>query len=99
MTPDPLLLLLAVLGCYRLAYMVAMETGPFAIFERVRSWAFNNAPTWIGEGLGCPLCISFWLALPFAFAIFPLVVPLLLIGWWGIAGATLLIHLVLRAPA
>jgi hypothetical protein len=56
---------IASLASYRLARMVALETGPFALFSRFRGWVFGwqgkkHGPkkTWITEGVGCPLCVG-----------------------------------------
>jgi hypothetical protein len=92
----------AILAIYRIAFMVAREEGPFDVFDRLRRWA-NDAlparashnrvtPHWIARGLACPLCISWWLALPAA-----LIVVLLfgqhpaigLLLWPAIAGGAL----------
>lgn len=36
-------LLLAILTCYRLARMVALDDGPFFVFKRIRYWAKDRA--------------------------------------------------------
>lgn len=58
--PNPFVFLLALLGTYRLSHMIAMEDGPFDVFADLRDKAGQR--TWIGRGLHCPLCISFWLS-------------------------------------
>lgn len=91
--PDPISLLLAIAATYRMAYMVSMEAGPFAAFAHLRGWVDDTwgAQSWQADGINCPLCISFWLALPAAFAISaPDVVWLV---WLGMAGLVLIIHL------
>lgn len=92
----------ATLAIYRIAFMVAREEGPFDVLERLRSWAYNRLPAkvgqnrvtphWIARGLACPLCISWWLALPAALIVVaalgqPLALGLLL--WPAIAGGAL----------
>ena len=51
---------LGVLAAYRVARMIAIEDGPFDIFSTLRDWAGQKS--WLGRGLGCVLCLSFWLA-------------------------------------
>jgi hypothetical protein len=64
--------------------MIAREDGPGACFERLRAAAFR----WpiLADGLHCPLCVSFWLALLLPHA------PRWLLRWLGVAGAVLVIH-------
>jgi len=47
---------------YRVSTDVAYMSGPFNVFEHVRTWCMNHAPSWIVEGVNCPICISWWLA-------------------------------------
>lgn len=70
-----IVVLLAALAVYRVAFMIAREEGPWDIFDRLRARAAllpvetvgnRTRPHWIQRGLGCPLCISWWLALPAA---------------------------------
>ena len=74
--------ILACLAVYRLATDFAWEAGPGALYERIRGWALARygADHWLSEGVSCPICLSFWLALPAAFTWGPL-------SWLGIAGA------------
>lgn len=48
---------------YRISTDIAYMSGPFLVFERLRTWCINYAPVWMAEGVNCPICISFWLAL------------------------------------
>lgn len=61
---QPLTLLLTALAVYRVSRMVAIEEGPFKVFTFIRGLA--PAQTWVARGLECPICISFWAALPVA---------------------------------
>jgi hypothetical protein len=61
---------ISALAAYRVARMLALETGPFALFSRWRGWVFiwqgsghGNKKTWITEGIECPLCTGFWASL------------------------------------
>ena len=77
---------IGVLAVYRVAHMLAREDGPFDVFSLVREKVGQDS--WVGRGLHCVLCISFWLSLPAA-----LLVGLpWLMGWLGIAGGVLVIH-------
>lgn len=59
-----MLFILAALAVYRLSRMITDEEGPFSIFTKLRT-AFPPVD-WIGRGLECIMCVSFWVALPFA---------------------------------
>lgn len=84
-------LILAILAVYRLAHAIALEDGPFDIFAKVRDGLqADKQATWLQRGAACPLCISFWLALPAAWLIGGG-----LLEWLGIAGAVMVLHIVL----
>lgn len=81
-------LILAAFATYRLAVLLAEEEGPFALAARWRSRFL--AENWIGRGVRCVACVSFWLALPLALAAIvldraldPWAWPL---AWLGVAG-------------
>ena len=63
---------LATLAVWRLSHMIASEYGPFEIFERLQTLAgvkvfYHDAGnSQIGNLLLCPLCLSIWIAVPFA---------------------------------
>lgn len=54
---------LVALAVYRISRMIAAERGPFDLFERLRSWAFDRfgKDSWQFGGISCALCLSFWL--------------------------------------
>jgi hypothetical protein len=101
--PELFALVLAVLATYRIARMLAMEEGPFGLFDRVRARIDPDQETWLGRGLNCPLCIGFWVALLFTVLLW--YQSGLLIGWtlvhhsefllvwFALAGAQELAHL------
>jgi len=62
-------LLIAALAVYRVATDIAYMDGPFDLFSRLRGAAVARlgAGHWVTVGLHCPICISFWLALPLAY--------------------------------
>lgn len=81
-------LLLSVFGVYRVARMVALEEGPFAIFHSIREKIDSYQKTWVGRGLNCPLCCGFWLALLPAWYLTGFSsVDWFILVWLGIAGA------------
>lgn len=55
---------LASLAVYRISRMITDEEGPFRAFTWLRGLA--RPDTWIGRGLECIMCVSFWIALPIA---------------------------------
>ena len=77
---------LAVLATYRIAHMLTREDGPFDVFSQMREVVGQD--TWVGRGLHCVLCVSFWLSLPAAWlADLPIV-----LGWLGVAGGVMVTH-------
>lgn len=58
-------MIVSALAAYRMARMMAVETGPFAIFARMRRHIDPQQKTWIGIGLNCPYCLGLWSSLLF----------------------------------
>lgn len=90
MIPFWLQFLLLVLAVYRVAHMVAMEDGPADVFSRLRYRIGQRG--WIGRGVHCPLCISFWLGWLGA-----LLLPWAGWAWYGVlalalSGVTLVLY-------
>lgn len=84
------MLVLAALAVYRLATDLAWERGPGDGYARLRGrvMARYGPDDWRSEGIGCPICWSFWLALPAGLALdFG---PMGLLYWLAIAGAVAL---------
>lgn len=78
LNPDLFAFVLLALAIYRVARMVGVERGPFDLFQNLRGWAarkYKPLPGqgrhWIDEGLGCPMCISFWLGFAGAWVLSP----------------------------
>jgi hypothetical protein len=85
---QPLTLLLAALAVYRLSRMIADEEGPFSVFAKLRGRFPPN--DWIGRGLECIMCVSFWVALPIALYIdWSWTAPL---TWLALSAITVLIR-------
>lgn len=61
---DALTLALASLATFRVALMVATEEGPFSVFTRLRGALDPDQKTWLGRGINCAFCVSFWIAWP-----------------------------------
>lgn len=89
---DPIQVIVSALAAWRIAHMIAWETGPFWIFVRFRSMLgiqHDHAdPVEWGdrtEILMCNLCSTVWFGTFFflLYFVFPLVV--VLISVWGIA--------------
>jgi hypothetical protein len=84
----------SVLTVYRLAYLMTLDTGPFAIFHKIREAVINKygVDSWQAEGAGCPLCQSVWYAF-IAACLFPWMgLQWFLLTWGSVAGAALIIH-------
>lgn len=85
-----LTLIVASLIVYRLATDLAWEDGPGALYARLRGGVMTRAGAdhWLSAGVTCPICLSFWLALPAG-----LLIDFGLMGivyWLAIAGAVAL---------
>lgn len=90
-----ILYILATLATFRITYLIVYETGPWALAERLRSWVVNHygPKSWQAEGIQCPLCVSFWIALIAAAAVlYGGFVGLAILLWLGIAGGCLVLH-------
>jgi len=92
-----LLLLMASFATYRVARMLAQEDGPFDVFARVRGRV--NQRTWVGRGIACVWCLSFWVALVVACGLAwqgHLAWRDVWLVWLAIAGASAAIYQVVR---
>lgn len=52
---------IAALATFRITRLVMLEEGPFDLALKLRGIADPDQRTWLGRGLACPWCISFWL--------------------------------------
>lgn len=69
---------------YRLSHMIAIEEGPFSLFSRLRGHIDPNQTTWIGRGIRCVLCVSFWIS---SIAM----IDGLFVDWFAVAGGVLVL--------
>lgn len=77
---------IAALAAYRVARMLADETGPFAWFSRWRGWVdLHTKSKWVLEGVSCPLCIG-WYASAVMLGLTYLDYVNLLVLWQAVAG-------------
>jgi len=84
---NPFSFAMATLAAYRISYLIAREEGPFGVLAWLRGKIDPDQKTWVGRGVNCTLCISFWLALPAA-----LIAGGGWLEWLGVAGAILFLH-------
>lgn len=90
-----LTLVLASLAIYRVARMLTQEDGPFDAFTRMR--AAVGQGSWIGRGLHCIFCVSFWLAfVAAAMVVDPVLWREYVLASLGIAGGAVVIYQVVR---
>lgn len=82
-----LTLILATLATYRISYMIAQEEGPFGMLLAIRERIDPSQSSWLGRGVRCVACVSFWLSLLAAWMI-----QATALEWLGIAGGVLIIH-------
>lgn len=92
-----LLLVMASFAVYRVARALAQEDGPFDAFTRMRARAGQR--TWIGRGLHCIWCLSFWVALAVVCGLAAqgtIAWREVWLAWLGVAGAAVAIYQVVR---
>jgi hypothetical protein len=79
----------AAFATYRVARMLALEEGPFGLFDKMRDGAERAfGDSWLGRGLACPYCTGFWIALVAALAVTELASAFeFVMVWLSIAGA------------
>lgn len=54
-------LTICALATYRLTRLITIEEGPFGLALKLRGVLDPDQRTWLGRGMACPWCISFWL--------------------------------------
>jgi len=53
--------IIAALAIFRLVRLIIAEEGPFSLMLKLRGRLDPDQRTWLGRGLNCPWCLSFWL--------------------------------------
>lgn len=57
-------LAIGILATWRLTALVVDDEGPFSLLSRLRQRLDPSQATWVGRGVRCYWCVSFWLAWP-----------------------------------
>lgn len=90
-----LLFVVGVLAVWREALMITEEEGPFSGLAILRDKIDPHQKTWVGRGIRCLWCVSFWMGLIYSlwvwyFGQLPLwAVPI----WWsGLSGGAILLQ-------
>lgn len=53
-------LIICALATYRVTRIVLIEDGPFNLALKLRGALDPDQKTWLGKGMACAWCISFW---------------------------------------
>ncbi len=89
-----MIFVLAILAAYRVSYAIAIERGPFSLFDGLRTAVANRLgyDHWLAIGSGCIKCISFWLAGLLMVMLQPNTAVEAVVWWGGIAGGAFVLH-------
>jgi Protein of unknown function (DUF1360) len=87
-------LLLAVLGTWRVAHLLALEDGPWNAVTRLRAWLGAGV---LGRLMDCFYCLSVWVAAPFALFVARRPVEVL-VAWVALSGAACLLERATAPP-
>ena len=60
---NPLAVVIGAIAAYRGSYLITREEGPLGVFALLRERIDPHQKTWVGRGLNCVLCVSFWVTL------------------------------------
>lgn len=60
---NPLAVVIGAIAAYRVSYLITREEGPLGVFALLRERIDPHQKTWVGRGLNCVLCVSFWVTL------------------------------------
>lgn len=56
-------LMMFLLATFGLSYTITSLHGPFGLCEKLRIWVKSKTTeAWITTGIGCPICMSFWVS-------------------------------------
>lgn len=81
------ILIVCALAVWRVSRIITREDGPLDIFAKLRGAIDPSQKTWIGRGLNCIACVSFWIALVTA-----LLAGLTVAEWLAISALAILIN-------
>lgn len=79
---------IAIFAAYRLSRMIVVEEGPFSVFAWLRGKLDADQRTWVGRGISCIACVSFWVS-----GVIALLIGASWLEWFGIAGGVVMINL------
>ncbi len=92
---DGMAFLLCTLAVWRISHLLAQEDGPFDVVFRLRSKVGQG---FFGTLLDCFLCLSLWVALPFAFlSAYTLIERI--VAWLALSGDASILFLVTSRKA
>jgi hypothetical protein len=72
---------------YFVAYTIARLDGPFDSMTWLRGKFDPSQKTWIGRGLNCPICLSFWIG-----AVVGLLIGATWLEWLAVCGVIIPIN-------
>ena len=87
---DGMAFLLCTLAVWRISHLLAQEDGPFDVVFRLRSKVGQG---FFGTLLDCFLCLSLWVALPFAFLSADTLIDRV-VAWLALSGGASILFLV-----
>lgn len=87
--------ILCALAVWRITHLVALEDGPFDLVFTFRKKVGDNV---VGSLLDCFLCLSLWVAAPFAVLVSDTWVGRL-VGWLALSGAASSLYMVTDRPS
>jgi len=92
---DGMTFLLCTLAVWRISHLLAQEDGPFDVVFRLRSKVGQG---FFGTLLDCFLCLSLWVALPFAFLSADTLIDRI-VAWLALSGGASILFLVTSRKA
>lgn len=81
-----MIFLLCLLALYRICTDLTEEDGPFDMLAHMRGWLLARLPSGLHGIVTCPICLSWWLALPVAYgAVLVADEPVVFVPLWWLA--------------
>jgi hypothetical protein len=87
-------LILGVLGVWRVTHLLHAEDGPWNVFARFRRWLGGGV---FGQAFACFYCLSLWIAAPFALGLGGSWPDRALL-WPALSGGAILLHRATSPP-